>query len=64
MAEERTDPPDLHGAADERRRQYDEYTASGSVSAQWLRRQLEATLDAWASDETELDVDKERKVDF
>ncbi|NYE19859.1 hypothetical protein [Microbacterium immunditiarum] len=64
MANARSDPADLHGTADERRRQLDEHAASGSLSAEWLRRQLDSTLDAWSSDETELDVDKERKVDF
>lgn len=64
MADTSMEPPDLHGTADERRRQLNEHAASGSLSAEWLRRQLEATLDAWANDETELDVGKERKVDF
>ncbi|HET6301904.1 hypothetical protein [Microbacterium sp.] len=64
MAETPADPPDLTGTVDERRRQLDALAAAGPLSAEWLRRQLEAALDAWASEESELDVDKERKVDF
>lgn len=53
---------DLHGTADERRRQLREL--SGPMSAEWLRRQLDSTLAAWAQDETTLDIDTEARTDY
>lgn len=64
MADTPTDAADLQGTADERRRRLAELTAAGPLSADWLQRQLEAALDAWASDETTLDIDRESRVDF
>lgn len=54
---------DLTGTADERVRQLD-LLAGTALSAQWLRRQLDAVLVAWCADETELDIDRESRVDF
>ncbi|HWM16829.1 MAG TPA: hypothetical protein VNP97_09590 [Microbacterium sp.] len=64
MDEMTTEPADLHGTADERRRQLEELTTIGTLDADWLRRQLDAVIDAWANDETTLDIDKELHVDF
>ena len=58
------DPEDLHGAVDERRRQLAALSSAGPLSAEWLRRQLDAGLDAWAADETALDIDRESRNDF
>lgn len=56
-------PQDLSGTASERRRQLENLDAD-QLTAEWLRRQLEAALDAWGTDETELDIDRESRVDF
>lgn len=64
MTDTTAEPADLHGTADERRRQLTAAAASGPLSADWLRRQLDAALEAWASDETTLDIDRESRVDF
>ena len=55
-------PDDLTGTAHERIRQL-ELLAGTALSAQWLRRQLNAVLRAWCVDETELDIDRESPVD-
>lgn len=57
-------PEDLTGTADERRRRLAELTATRQPSAEWLQRQLEAALAAWADDETRLDIDDEARADF
>jgi len=54
---------DLTGAADERMSQLEGLDDS-AVTAEWLRRQLELTLAAWANDETELDVERESRTDY
>lgn len=56
-------PPDLTGTADERVRQLASLTGM-TLSAEWLRRQLDATLMAWGADETELDIGRESHVDY
>ncbi|MGC5171628.1 hypothetical protein ACLQ2Q_13365 [Microbacterium sp. DT81.1] len=58
-----TPPDDLTGTADERIRQL-ELLAGTALSAEWLRRQLDAVLLAWCVDETELDIDREFRVDY
>jgi len=54
---------DLTGGADERMAQLERLDAA-SLTTDWLRRQLELTLAAWGSDETELDVERESRVDY
>jgi hypothetical protein len=56
-------PADLSGTADERMKQLQELGAA-PLTAEWLRRQLDAVLVAWAADETELDIDREARTDF
>jgi hypothetical protein len=56
-------PADLTGTVDERRRQLSQL-APDSLSPEWLRRQLDAALDAWAADETEVDIQKEAHIDY
>jgi len=55
---------DLTGTADERMQQLLSHEASGPLTAEWLRRQLDLTLAAWADDETELDISREASTDF
>jgi hypothetical protein len=59
-----TPASDLTGTVDERMRQLTQLAAKTDVSAEWLMRQLHATLLAWADDETELDVDSELHADY
>lgn len=59
-----SEPDDLTGTADERRRRLAELTAATALSAEWLARQLDAALSAWADDETVLDIEEESRVDF
>ncbi|MFG6502214.1 hypothetical protein [Microbacterium sp. P05] len=56
-------PLDLTGTADDRIAQLTQLDA-GDLSADWLRRQLDAALQAWADDETTLDIDEEARVDY
>jgi hypothetical protein len=55
-------PDDLTGTADERLAQLAQVT--GPLPAEWLRRQLDAALAAWADDETALDIDAEAHADY
>ena len=55
---------DLTGTADERINQLEHAEAAGPLSAEWLRRQLDLALAAWADEETELDIEKESRVDY
>lgn len=60
-----TSPDDLRGTADERVRQLAQLDADGrTLSAEWLRRQLDLVLEAWEDDETALDVERESHTDF
>lgn len=52
---------DLNGTADERIHQLANVADPDAV---WLRRQLENALAAWADDETELDIDRESRIDY
>ncbi|MFG6401516.1 hypothetical protein [Microbacterium sp. P04] len=63
MSESRDTPLDLTGTADDRIAQLTQLDA-GDLSADWLRRQLDAALQAWAGDETTLDIDEEARVDY
>ena len=56
-------PPDLSGTVDERMAQLDQLDA-GSLTAEWLRRQLDGALAAWAADDSELDIVKDSHVDY
>jgi len=55
---------DLTGTADERINQLEHADATGPLTADWLRRQLDLALAAWADEETELDIEKESRVDY
>lgn len=55
---------DLTGTADERMNQLLSREESGALTPEWLRRQLDLALAAWADDETELDIDRESRSDF
>lgn len=60
----RTPEGDLTGTADERMQQLAERAAAGAPTAEWLRRQLDNALAAWAEDETVLDIEIEAHTDF
>ena len=55
---------DLTGTADQRARQLAELEATGSLSEEWLTRQLKLALKAWEADETLLDINAEGREDF
>ena len=55
---------DLTGSVDDRIRQLAQRESAGALSAEWLRRQLDAALLAWADDETTLDIEEESRSDF
>lgn len=55
--------PDLVGTVDERIRQL-AATPPEAQTTEWLRRQLDSALSAWAADRTALDIDEERRSDF
>jgi hypothetical protein len=55
---------DLTGTAGQRARRLLELESDGSLSAEWLRRQLDLALVAWADDEKTLDIDAEGREDF
>jgi hypothetical protein len=55
---------DLTGNADERTRQLAEELQRGDVSNQWLQRQLTLVLAAWAESETEVDENREARIDY
>jgi hypothetical protein len=57
-------PDDLRGSADDRMRQLRALEPSGHLSAEWLRRQLDAALAAWSVDETTVDIDQEARTDY
>ena len=55
---------DLTGGAGERARRLAALASEGPLEAQWLRRQLDLALEAWAADQKALDVDAESREDF
>lgn len=56
-------PDDLTGTADERIQQLAQLEEA-ALTVGWLKRQLDAVLLAWANDETELDINREARVDY
>lgn len=56
-------PDDLTGSVDERLKSL-ALLATESLTAEWLRRQLENALSAWSVCETELDIAKEAHTDY
>lgn len=56
-------PADLTGTVDERQKTL-ALLASESLSAEWLRRQLDNALGAWSAAETDLDISREAHVDY
>lgn len=56
-------PEDLTGTVDERQRRLAQL-APETLSAEWLRRQLDNALIAWAAEETELDIVKDAHTDY
>jgi hypothetical protein len=63
MNDAHPEPPDLSGTVDERQRQLASLPAA-SLSAEWLRRQLDNALSAWGATETALDISEEAHVDY
>ena len=55
---------DLSGTVDDWMRQLADAAPATRESPQWLLRQLERALAAWAADETRLDVEDEARVDY
>ncbi|MDQ7876487.1 hypothetical protein Q9R08_00715 [Microbacterium sp. QXD-8] len=56
-------PDDLTGSVDDRQRQL-ELHAAESLSAEWLRRQLDNALIAWSAAATEVDISREAHTDY
>jgi len=64
MDDPRSDTPDdLAGTVDDRLKQLALLPAE-SLSAQWLRRQLDNALVAWSGAETEVDISREAHTDY
>lgn len=64
MEDPRSDAPDdLVGTVDDRMKQL-ALLPSDSLSAQWLRRQLDNALLAWSGAETEVDISREAHADY
>ncbi|MDF2559204.1 MAG: hypothetical protein K0R99_650 [Microbacterium sp.] len=55
--------PDLTGTVDDRQRQLAALSRE-SLTAEWLRQQLDDTLRAWSATETELDISREGRADY
>ncbi len=55
---------DLSGTSGERARQLARLEVNGPLPAEWVRRQLDLVLVAWAADEKSLDIDAEGREDF
>lgn len=55
---------DLVGNADERTRQLAEALEPGTVTNEWLQRQLALVLAAWADSETAVDESIGARTDF
>ncbi|MFJ4172816.1 hypothetical protein [Microbacterium sp. NPDC089696] len=54
---------DLFGTVDDRQKRLAALPAE-SLSAEWLRRQLDSALDAWAVTQTEADIARESHADY
>jgi hypothetical protein len=63
MTDSHPQPADLTGTVDERQRLLASLPAE-SLSAAWLRRQLDDALSAWAATETALDISEDGRVDY
>lgn len=64
MDDPRADAPDdLAGTVDDRMKQLALLPAE-SLSAQWLRRQLDNALVAWSGVETEVDISRDAHTDY
>jgi hypothetical protein len=58
-------PTDLSGTVDERIARLTALETDGEhLPAEWLHRQLRAALEAWAEDETEVDIEEETRSDY
>lgn len=58
-------PADLSGTVDERIAQLASLEGGGEeLTSDWLRRQLHAALAEWAADETQVDIEVERRSDY
>lgn len=55
--------PDLTGTVDERQRQLAALSRE-SLTAEWLRQQLDDALRAWSVTETALDISREGRADY
>jgi hypothetical protein len=55
--------PDLTGTIDDRQRQLSSLSRE-SLTAEWLRHQLDEALHAWSETETELDIAREGRADY
>lgn len=59
-----TNMDDLTGTSAERAHALARLEAEGPLPSEWVRRQLDLALAAWAEDEKTLDVDAEGREDF
>lgn len=55
---------DLTGTSAERAHRLARLDAEGPLPPEWVRRQLDLALAAWADDEKTLDVEAEGREDF
>lgn len=55
---------DLTGTSAERAHRLGRLDAEGPLPPEWVRRQLDLALAAWADDEKTLDVEAEGREDF
>ncbi len=55
---------DLTGSPEARARRLAQLESEGPLPQEWLRRQLGLALEAWAVDETILDIEAEGHEDF
>lgn len=56
-------PEDLSGTVDDRQKRLASLPTA-SLSAEWLRRQLDSALAAWAVTQTEVDISVESRSDY
>lgn len=63
MQDPRFQPEELSGTVDDRQRQLASLPTD-SLSAEWLRRQLDSALTAWAATQTGLDISMESHADY
>lgn len=63
MEDATSHPDDLSGTVDDRQRRLASLPAE-SLSAEWLRRQLDGALAAWAVTQTEVDISIESHADY